>query len=654
MQEKTHRSDPSLHRAPRIHKRHSAQNILEDKPINFNSNIKQRQIPEISNKPKYSCDSYKENNPVETNPRKSSNGSFVEQPESYDRFSCRYSKYNSALGNNIINTTGFYFKKRSERLDWRLLASIQVDRVQREVSKCLDLTITTAKLTDLRFVDPNFIKLFKISQLIIEYLVHTQDMLSSNQIAASKDLTEATDKLELVTKTLEKQNLDFQAIKKENKSLKKALYAYQLMARVPGYITSADSNEAASYHRCFHCTKVFKAHSFLQSHIERRHPEHSHPSFQNSQLPHSQANLCNFPPQIYQSSHGHHAFQKESGDTVLLENLKDTIENLKMKMKHSEEQLRREMEEQSKNNFEKALQDKYEQERLKNENEIQTLKSSIHQQLSDERAALEEEKLTLQEIIKEAQKNAQKSRLGALEDDDEEKREDLKPVIGEIEQKQISAISEMTAKLDEQLLLMKNMFVAADASEKDKKNLESRLERTTQQISALHEALKLEHRLNESRDKDFKSFISKSKQKQSQCETSQFIATPLTIGGGNIKQFKVLEEAQSPQPTQINFEDIAVTTIETLAGKRDGNPNNTLVNNVLEIAQAILGDNINAKNMEEPPLPEKVANVESLLVSKSSENCESSKTSTTDSSENRPLTTLKPELVSLGSGVSII
>ncbi|KAI8609603.1 hypothetical protein BC830DRAFT_1149767 [Chytriomyces sp. MP71] len=36
---------------------------------------------------------------------------------------------------NANLTSGFYFKRRSERLDWRLLASINVDRIQREVSE---------------------------------------------------------------------------------------------------------------------------------------------------------------------------------------------------------------------------------------------------------------------------------------------------------------------------------------------------------------------------------------------------------------------------------------------------------------------------------------------------------------------------------------
>jgi hypothetical protein len=61
-------------------------------------------------------------------------------------------------------------------------------------------------------------------------------------------------------------------MRKEIKNLKKALYAYQIMAKLPNGISSNGPLVSNVYHRCLHCEKVFTAHSFLEAHLRRRHP----------------------------------------------------------------------------------------------------------------------------------------------------------------------------------------------------------------------------------------------------------------------------------------------------------------------------------------------------------------------------------------------
>jgi hypothetical protein len=84
---------------------------------------------------------------------------------------------------SVLN--GFYFKRRTERLDWRLLAALQVEKIHREVDiESLqeimeNITFCDVDSEDLRYVDPNYIKLFKLSQMIIEYLLHSQVGLCS-------------------------------------------------------------------------------------------------------------------------------------------------------------------------------------------------------------------------------------------------------------------------------------------------------------------------------------------------------------------------------------------------------------------------------------------------------------------------------------------
>lgn len=61
------------------------------------------------------------------------------------------------------------------------------------------------------------------------------------------------------------------SLKKEIKNLKKALYAYQIMAKLPNGISSQGPVVSSTYHRCLYCEKVFTAVSFLDSHLRRRH-----------------------------------------------------------------------------------------------------------------------------------------------------------------------------------------------------------------------------------------------------------------------------------------------------------------------------------------------------------------------------------------------
>ncbi|KAI9351379.1 Iguana/Dzip1-like DAZ-interacting protein N-terminal-domain-containing protein [Obelidium mucronatum] len=418
----------------------------------------------------------------------------------------------------IGTMAGFYFKRRSERLDWRLLASLQVDRVQREVDIPAlqeimeNITFCDVDAEDVRYVDPNFLKLFKISQLIIEYLVHTQDFLSETQSVLSHDLQATLDKLDTITVLHEKQTAEFNAAKKENRNLKKTLYAYQLMARVPGY--SADSggngNEAATYHRCTQCSKVFKANVYLENHILRRHPEmarnlppqdHDMPRYAGGHPAYTQQQPTMFPGGFYSM------MGPGSNQPTTLESLNQTVASLSTKMKETEQKLREEMEERLSKELkekQKSLQEKYEQERLKNEKDIQSLKAEIHQQLSDERATFEEEKIALETIVKQVQARNKKSRFGVLEDDEDGRL--LGPTqAADLEKKHAAAISEITTKFEEQMNNMKKSL--AFDREREKEELQFSLTKAQNQITWLQSLVNQEHALNVQRDEEAKRWF---------------------------------------------------------------------------------------------------------------------------------------------------
>lgn len=84
----------------------------------------------------------------------------------------------------IYGSNGFFFQQRRGHINLRSLNKLDLDRLVREVDIDLlqlhieNLTFSSLREEDLRYMtDPQVIKLFKISQLTIEYLLYSQDQL---------------------------------------------------------------------------------------------------------------------------------------------------------------------------------------------------------------------------------------------------------------------------------------------------------------------------------------------------------------------------------------------------------------------------------------------------------------------------------------------
>jgi len=81
----------------------------------------------------------------------------------------------------------FYFQQRRGRLDLRVLGGVDVDALIRNVdidvlqSHIENITFSNLREEDLRFMtDPHIIKMFRLSQLMIEYLLYAQEQLVGN------------------------------------------------------------------------------------------------------------------------------------------------------------------------------------------------------------------------------------------------------------------------------------------------------------------------------------------------------------------------------------------------------------------------------------------------------------------------------------------
>ncbi|CAL8072320.1 unnamed protein product [Calicophoron daubneyi] len=164
----------------------------------------------------------------------------------------------------------FLFRKRVEKIDWRRIASVDVNRVASQIDiETLQEILTPVTFCDItseidtRYVDTNFIKLFQLAQLLIEYLLYSQDYLTST-------ITNLKEENEGLQKSITQ--LQDQLVQKSNRltMVRRECHRRRLLLLAQQQLMDSGPQ---SYHRCLYCSKAFLNASFLAAHVHRRHPE---------------------------------------------------------------------------------------------------------------------------------------------------------------------------------------------------------------------------------------------------------------------------------------------------------------------------------------------------------------------------------------------
>ncbi|XP_061408615.1 cilium assembly protein DZIP1L-like isoform X3 [Lethenteron reissneri] len=167
----------------------------------------------------------------------------------------------------------FKFRERREAVDWRRLGAVDVERVAREVDVATSqeyiTTVTYCDVTSERCArcqapaDPLLVKLLRLAQLTVEYLVHTQGCLGAGAHAAHTRTQGLAAELGRARAEAERLAEELKAARDECRRRKKLVAALQLMLQ-------ANANH---YHKCQFCDKAFMNYAYLQNHVERRHQE---------------------------------------------------------------------------------------------------------------------------------------------------------------------------------------------------------------------------------------------------------------------------------------------------------------------------------------------------------------------------------------------
>ncbi|XP_040518222.1 zinc finger protein DZIP1 isoform X2 [Gallus gallus] len=289
----------------------------------------------------------------------------------------------------------FQFRGRHEGPDWRRLSAVDVGRVWREG----DVAALQEHLEHVTFcsaerercphcqgpADPLLLKLLRLAQLCTEYLLHSQEYLSAQLGSLEESLRAAQAQRDRLAEEVAQRTQEVKGLKEECRRRKKMISTQQMMLEA-----------RASYHQCQFCEKAFMNYSFLQGHMQRRHPEES---------------------------------QIEQKRKAKTDKLQDEIEKLKEQLQLTKSQLEAEQQanvvrfskecEQQKSKEEEILQSFHkwkEEEKAKLADEIEKVKDMFMKELkelSSRNSTLENQLLALQTS------SMQKSNLGTLKDSHE-------------------------------------------------------------------------------------------------------------------------------------------------------------------------------------------------------------------------------------------
>ncbi|KAM9334295.1 cilium assembly protein DZIP1 isoform 2-T2 [Symphorus nematophorus] len=167
----------------------------------------------------------------------------------------------------------FKFRPRRESVDWRRINAVDIDLVvsQLDVDALQEhiSTVTFCSLDGERCqrcqspVDPALVKLLRLAQLTVEWLLHCQEFLTLNLRAAEERLVAAGREREQLLAQQKKQEEKAKTLTAELRQRKKVIRTQQSLL-APRIISSQ---------KCLHCEKSFLNSTFLQNHMQRRHPD---------------------------------------------------------------------------------------------------------------------------------------------------------------------------------------------------------------------------------------------------------------------------------------------------------------------------------------------------------------------------------------------
>lgn len=165
----------------------------------------------------------------------------------------------------------FQFVQGSERLDWGVLVSIDIQRLIKDTNvdtlQRVVENIAFARLTRdeaAMFTPDHFIHLYTLCQLVIQYLVCSQECLAKINVKLNERMQESQQGVDSLKQECDRLNQENSVLRKEVKAQRRTLLAYE-------YNRAGRNATAGSTYICPQCGEMYGKCESLQSHIRKRH-----------------------------------------------------------------------------------------------------------------------------------------------------------------------------------------------------------------------------------------------------------------------------------------------------------------------------------------------------------------------------------------------
>ena len=183
------------------------------------------------------------------------------------------SRENLVFGHLMPLPPKFNFQARQGRINWRTIMNTDIEKIVSNVdllqleSLLQNLTYANLDREDLeRLGDTHFIKLFRLSQMSIEYLVYTQNYLETLTKTLDLHYKHAHEETAKIRDLIKKQQTENIVLKKELRLKQKTLSTYEYLLKLP-------AEQGSEFYKCKQCAKFFISKKFLQKHYGRSHPK---------------------------------------------------------------------------------------------------------------------------------------------------------------------------------------------------------------------------------------------------------------------------------------------------------------------------------------------------------------------------------------------
>ncbi|RLU26220.1 hypothetical protein DMN91_000013 [Ooceraea biroi] len=169
----------------------------------------------------------------------------------------------------LARESGFYFNMHGSRVrvDWNRISVLDIDRVVRErdfstidenINNVIDYCLEGEY--DVKILDPSFVKLFRLAQLSVEYLLYCKQYLDHSVVILKDELRQKIEQNVSMKKEITTLEDTIKNLKERSKEKRKLIE------------TSIGEIPSGEIYKCPHCPKTFVRAIFVNAHIARKHP----------------------------------------------------------------------------------------------------------------------------------------------------------------------------------------------------------------------------------------------------------------------------------------------------------------------------------------------------------------------------------------------